>query len=383
MNIRKAYRYRLKPTRKQTIFFSQFAGCSRYVFNRGLAERQKVYEEEQRTLRYFDQSTHLTKWKEDLETAWLKETHSQVLQQSLKDLDSAFEHFFRRLKGGEKPGFPRFKCRGEHDAFRFPQGVKVKGDRVYLPKIGWVRFKKSREIGGAIKQTTVIREGDHWYVSFSCIEEMAVKEKVMPRLEKAVGIDVGIAKFATMAVGLENQIEVIENPRCLKRSEKKIKILQKHLSRKKKGSQNRRKCKRKLSRMYARLRFQRHDFVHQNSSKIVKNHDVICIEDLRIQKMLKKGSRGLNRAIGDAGWRKFFECLKYKAEERGKHLVEMDIYYPSTKMCSRCGEKQEMSLSQRVYKCTNCGIELDRDVNSAINMKAAGTTVVNACGVAR
>ena len=383
MNIRKAYRYRLKPSKKQLNLFAQFSGCCRYVYNQGLADRKEVYEKEKRSLSYCDQTKRLTEWKKDSEKSWLNDVHSQVLQQSLKDLDCAFENSFRRLKTGEKPGFPRFKAKGDHEAFRYPQGMKVNGSHVYLPKIGWVRFKKSREIGGKIKQTTVIQEAGHWYVSFSCMEEIRAKEKVMPHPDRVVGIDVGITTFATLATGRQNEIIEIKNPKYLTARQKEIKRLQKHLLRKQKGSQNRLKCKRRLSKLHARVRFQRHNFVHQASTRIVKSHDVICVENLGIKGMIEKGSRGLSRAIGDASWGKFLSCLKYKAEERGKHILEVDRYYPSTKVCSGCGHVQEMCLSERVYVCERCDLKKGRDVNSALNIKAAGTSVINACGAAR
>ena len=169
MIIRKTFKYCLRPNRETSEFFARFAGSCRWVYNRGLEQRKRAWEEEKRSITLYRQNNELTNLKKQEETSWLKEVHSQILQQSLSDLDKAYAAFFSRVKSGtQAPGYPRFRCKGDGDSFRYPQGVKVSEDRVFLPKIGWVRFRKSREVEGCIKQTTVIREGDRWYVCFSC-----------------------------------------------------------------------------------------------------------------------------------------------------------------------------------------------------------------------
>lgn len=213
MIVRKGFRFRLRPNKTAESLFRQFAGACRWVYNRGLAERKEAYEKDTRTVALYDQNKALTFLKAQEETTWLKDVHSQVLQQSLNDLDMAFYHFFRRIKNRETPGYPRFKCKDEKDSFRYPQGVKVDQDRVYLPKIGWVRFRKSREIRGEIRQTTVILEGGNWYVSFSCEWEEEAKSITHPN--DIAGIDLGLESFATIASN--TGIDEIANPRFLKK----------------------------------------------------------------------------------------------------------------------------------------------------------------------
>ncbi len=372
MKVLKGYKYRLRPKSKELKLLSQFAGCARYAYNRGL-ERKKCAHEEGKRLRYFDQNKELTVWRKEID--WLASCHSQVLQQSLKDLDRAFEHFFRRLREKKTPGFPRFKRRGDRDSFRYPQGFKIEDNRVFLPKIGWMRFRKSREIPGSIKDVTVMREGDNWNISFSV--EIEIEEKLVPLcLEKAIGIDLGCKSFATI-VGPE--VSTIEHPQYLKKQLSRIQKYGRVLSKKTYKSKNYFKFKKKLAKLHRKVKNVRADFLHKSSTDLVKNHDLICVEDLCVKRMLEEGSRSLSRKIADSGWRNFLDFLKYKAIDLGKRVVEVSPYFPSTKLCSSCGHKQMMPLSLREYHCA-CGLSLDRDVNAALNIKAAGTSVI-ACGV--
>ena len=369
MKTLKGYKYRLRPKKKQLEQLSQFAGCARYVYNRGLERRKQAYDQNE-TLRYFDQNKELTLWRKELD--WLESCHSQVLQQSLKDLNRAFENFFRRVREKKTPGFPRFKKRGDRDAFRFPQGFKVKEDQVYLPKLGWMRFRKSREIPGKIKEVTVMREGSNWNVSFSSEQEIEVTQ-VEPTA--GIGIDLGCERFATI-VGQE--ITFVEHPKLLKKYLTKLKRYGHVLSKKTYKSQNYFKFKKKLSKLHRKVRECRADFLHKLSTELVKNHDLICVESLHVKEMLENGSRALSRSIADSGWRKFLSFLGYKTKEKGKKLVELASYFPSTQLCSNCGTRKKLLISDREYRCS-CGLVLDRDVNAAINIKAAGTSAI-ACG---
>lgn len=225
----KTFKFRLRPNRKKTNLCAQFAGAGRWIYNRGLDQRNKLWEEEKRGISYFDQNNELVLLKNKEKTSWLKEIHSQVLQQALYDLNEAFGHFFRRVKNRETPGYPHFRCKGDHDSFRYPQGVKVKEDYVWLPKIGWVRFRKSREIEGEIKQTTVIGEGKYWYVCFACDIEKH-QEHSVESAEDIVGIDVGLEHFATIA--METKIEEIKSPYFLNKRLSKIRYLSRRLSKK-------------------------------------------------------------------------------------------------------------------------------------------------------
>lgn len=380
MLVKRAFKFRLKPTQAQLQKFQQFAGARRWIYNHGLEERQKAYTETEKTLTHFEQNNALVQLKENPETSWLKEIHSQVLQQGLKDLDRAFTNFFRRVKSGEKPGYPRFKRRGIRDSFRYPQGVKIEENKAFLPKIGWVTFKKTREFKGQLNETTIVQEADHWYISFSCEWEKHDAPTASINEERAVGIDLGLTRFATLACGTKNVFVTIPNPRILKQLLHKMRRLSRQLSKKVKGSKNRFKAQLKLSRLHARIRNLRHNFVHQLSLEMIKSHDIFCVESLNITSMLQKGTRALARSIADASWGYFLHCLKYKAEEHGKHVVEAGQYFPSTQLCSACDNKQKMELSMREYNCPNCGLKIDRDYNSAIDLKAAGITVLTACG---
>ena len=381
MILRKGIKYRLDPTRANRQDFACFAGCSRYVFNRGLDERIKEYDSTGKNVSHFQQNKNLTQWKREEGTAWLKQVHSQVLQQSLKDLDSAFQHFFRRCKQGEKPGFPCFKSKGEHDSFRFPQSVKVSGNKVYLPKIGWVRFRKSREIPGVIKQATVSRDGKHWNISFSCEIVQPDPKPPVPDTEEIIGIDLGIQYFLAAVRGTESEQLLIQSPAFLERDLERIRFLSRSYSRKKKGSANREKCRRKLADAYRKVKNRRLDFLHKLSTMIVKSHDVICVENLNIKKMLEDGCRSLSRRIADSGWRTFLNQIKYKAIELGKAVIEMSPYHPSSQLCSSCGSRRKMPLHRRQYDCAHCGFSEQRDINSALGIKAAGTSAFKkACG---
>ncbi len=380
MIIRKAFRYRLKPKGIQFRDFANFSGSCRYIYNKGLEERKTAYQQDQKTLSYFEQNIALTKLKQKEETRWLTEIHSQVLQQSLKDLDNAFRHFFRRVKEKQTPGYPRFKSKGIRDSFRYPQGVKIREDRAYLPKIGWVKFKRTREIEGTLKQTTISRRGDHWYISFSCEIEIPKLQKAPITEEKALGIDVGLIQYGVCAIGTKNRLLTIPSPKFLKTLLPRLRILSRRLSKKQKGSQNWKKARRQLAKLHAKIRHARENFAHQLSHMIVKSHDIICVESLNIRAMLENKEQKLARAISDAGWGQFLTYLKYKATEKGKHFVEAGKYFPSTQLCSRCRHKQKMGLSERIFSCESCHLTIDRDYNSAISIKSAGMSVLNACG---
>lgn len=379
MIIRKAFRYRLKPTKEQKQKLTNFAGACRFVYNRGLAKRKELYEKQGKSISYYEQNVELTQLKKQEDTSWLKEMHSQILQQSLQDLDKGFKRFFKEKDGG----YPRFKCKGVRDSFRYPQGVKIDSNKAYLPKIGWVTFIKSREIEGDLKQTTIAREGDHWYISFSCQIEIQDPKPVSIKEDNAIGIDVGLKTYATCAIGKQHKLISIESPKFYHRLLPRLKVLQRRVSRKQKGSINWKKAKRQLAKLHAKIKHARENFAHQLSTWIVKNHDVICVETLKIKSLLQAKQHKLARFISDAGWRQFLTYLKYKAEEQGKHFVEAGEYYPSTQICSSCGNLQEMSLQMRKYSCKNCGLNIDRDYNSSIAIKAAGISVLKACGATR
>lgn len=380
MLLKKGLKYRLDPTPGQRHLFAQFAGACRFLYNRGLEQRKSAYEKSGKSLTYFEQNNELVSLKREEATIWLKDVHSQVLQQALKNLDNAFQRFFQNIKSGKKPGFPRFKCKRLRDSFRYPQWVKTEGNNAYLPKIGWVPFRKSREIEGEIKQATILREGDHWYISFSTEQEVADPIPAPILEEKAVGIDMGLKTFATLAKGINNQPTYISNPRFFTQYLQRLRVLSRRLSKKVKFSKNWLKTKRQLSKLHARIKHCREDFAHKLSTAIVKSHDIICVEGLNIANLLEKGTTSLSRSIADASWRFFLRCLEYKTKAQGKHFVETGQYFPSTQTCSACGARKKMELQDREYQCPNCSMVMDRDLNSAILEKAAGMSVLKACG---
>lgn len=247
-----------------------------------------------------------------------------------------------------------------------------------MPKIGWVRFRKTREIKGKLNQTTIIKEGNAWYVCFSCEwEEIDQIQKIKDA--RVVGIDVGLENFATIA---SNELfSEVASPRFLAKSLSHLRFLARQLSSKIKFSKNWVKAKTKLQAFHAKLRYRRQDFLHKLSTDLVKNHDVIAVESLKVKELLMNAPRSLARNISDAGWGQFLEMLKYKCTYTGKKLAEAAEFFPSTQLCSQCGCRNKIGLSTRQYSC-GCGLVIHRDRNAALNLQAVGMTVLKACGAA-
>ena len=370
--IQKTFLYRLKPTLVQKTKCMQFAGARRFIYNHGLNLVKTAFDNKLKIPSYTDIANTLPLLKNNSDTSWLKDIHSQVLQQTLKDLETAIKNFFRGLKTKKKIGFPAFKKKGKNDSFRYPQGVKCKDGKIWLPKIGWVAYYDSQPLEGIIKQVTVKRQGIHWYVAIVCEVEQIVT--VVPiTAEKTIGLDLGLSHFASISDG-----SVIENQSFLKKELRKLAYLQRSVSRKKKGSNNRKKSVAKVVKKHIDIFNQRKNFAHQLSHTLVKNHDAIVVEDLCIKGMVQ--NRHLSRAISDVGWGMFLNFLKYKCFWYGKHFLQINRFFPSSKICSSCGCQQEMPLEMRTYQCKNCGIQIDRDLNASLNIRAAGLAVFNACG---
>lgn len=270
---RKSYCFRLKPSASQAVAFSRAAGCCRRVWNSALDLQKKNLEEKKYVLSYASMCRKLTEWKANEETRFLKEdAHSQSLQQAVKDLSRALKD---SATGGK--GFPKFKKRGRHDSFRYPQGVKLEGNRIKLPKIGWVKFIKSQEVEGRVKNVVVSRRMEKWYVSIQV--EMDVPEPVHES-KSVVGIDMGVVRFATISDGT-----FIEPIRAFDKAKRKVAIAQRSLSRKKKFSSNWQKQKLKVQRILSRIARIRNDFLHKVSSTICKSHAVVVLEDLKVKNM--------------------------------------------------------------------------------------------------
>lgn len=358
----KAFKYELNPNIEQRAMLSKHFGCTRFVFNWGLNEKSKAYKETGKNISCFDLIKRVTQMKQEEGTEWLKEVHSQPLQMALRNLDNAFTNFFNK-----RASFPRFKSKRRHQSFQYPQGVKVKENLVFLPKIGWVHFFKSRELFGKTKTVTVsVTPTGRYFVSILCDTGLTKPEKKERRKETAVGIDLGIKDFA-----VTSDKQVFENQRHLVKSLKKLRLEQRSLARKKKGSNRREKQRIKVAKLHEKVVNQRKDFLHKVSTGLVRKYDTITIEDLNVSGMIK--NRKLAKHIQDVGWRSFCSMLEYKCEWYGKNLVAIGRFEPSSKMCNCCGHiNKDLKLSDRLWDCPNCQTTIERDFNAALNIKDFG-----------
>jgi putative transposase len=360
MRIRKSFQYRLRLTKKQTKLLQNLLEECRWVYNELLDQRKLAYEELDISLTKYQQSMLLPLLK--AERSSLDQVHSQVLQNVVDRLDKSFQAFFRRCKGGEKPGFPRFRGMHRYNSFCYPQsGFSLIGKELKLSKIGNIRLKMHRLIEGEIKTCTLRKNasGD-WDVSFSC----EVNVEPLPPRHESIGIDVGLTHFATLSNGQE-----IANPRFFKQAEKTLAKGQRKLDKLKKGSPERRKQGKVVAKIHERIGNQRKDFCHKESKKIVEQYQYICIEDLDIKKMIEKSF--FAKSITDASWNQFRQFLTYKAAEAGRKLGVVNPAY-TTQTCHQCGHREEKKLSERMHCCSQCGYKATRDLNAAQNILALG-----------
>jgi len=360
MLVRKSFQFRLRPTKKQKkMLQSQLDEC-RWLYNELLAQRKLSYEELDFSLSKYQQLMFLPLLK--TERPSLDQVHSQVLQNIVDRLDKAFQSFFRRCKAGEKPGFPRFRGEHRYNSFCYPQsGFTVIHQELKLSKIGSIRMKMHRPIEGEIKTCTLRRNasGD-WDISLSCEVEI----QPQPQKTTSIGIDVGLAHFAVLSNGQE-----IPNPRFFQKGQKALAKVQKNLAKLEKGTKERRKKGKAAAKIHEKIRNQRKDFCHQESRKIIKEYQYICIEDLNIKKMVE-GSH-FAKSITDASWNQFRQFLTYKAVEAGRKLGLVNPAY-TTQDCSRCKHREEKKLSVRMHCCSQCGYKITRDQNAAENILALG-----------
>ena len=375
-----AYKYELIPDGQQERQMRRFAGSCRFVFNKALALQKERYERGEKKLGYAGLCKLLTEWRNSTETAWLKETHSQPLQQTLKDLERAYANFFEK-----RADFPRFKKKGQSDSFRFPQGIKLDqgNSRVFLPKLGWMRFRKSRQVLGEVRSATVSQSGGKWFVSI--LTERTV-DKPIPQ-GGAVGIDVGIARFATLSDG-----SFIEPLNSFRKYESRLRRHQRAMSRKTKFSSNWKKAKAKVQKIHTRIANVRKDFLHKASATISKNHALVVVEDLKVSNMSRsakgtvdapgrnvRAKSGLNKSILDQGWGEFRRQLDYKLAWRGGHLIAVPPQYTS-QTCPCCGHvSKDNRQTQAKFECVDCGFEENADKVGAINVLERGQRLL-ACG---
>ncbi len=351
MLIRQAFRYRLQPTSEQRHQLAVQFGHVRHTYNWALARRQDHYKATGQTLPFYALKREVTALKVDPTHSWLKEADSQVLQAKVEDLEKAYKGFFER-----GTGFPHFKAKKDRQSIRYPQRFRFKDNRIYLPKVGWVRAIFHREMVGTPKNVTISKTpaGDY-YASIQCEREIESPVHIGP----AVGIDVGLTDLAVLSTG-----EKIPHPKHLRTAEKKLTRLQRSLSRKVKGSKNREKARILVARQHEHVANGRRDTLHKLSDRLTHEFGTIRMENLNIRGMLK--NHKLAKGVADSGWGTLVTFCRYKAEWRGGVVEQIGHFYPSTKTCHVCAYKNDaLTLKDREWTCPQCGTVHDRDVNAA------------------
>ena len=376
--MRKSFQYRIYPTKKQETILEDTLELCRELYNHLLDQRELSWEREQKGLSLYDQINTFPLLKHKV--PHLCNIHSQVLQNVAVRVDLAFQAFFRRVKLGERPGYPRFHGEDRYNSFSYPQsGFKVNCNSVSLSKIGEVCAVIHRPTEGKIKTCTIKKiPTGKWFVSFSC----EVEQSLLPKCSASIGIDAGLLSFITLSSG-----EKVDNPRFFKTEEKALARVQRRLAKQEKGSRERRRRRKAVALRHERIKNKRKDFTHKLSHGLVHAYGVIAIEDLNINNMQRDNFTCLNKSIADAAWRSFFDMLCYKAECAGRTVLKVNPAYTS-QTCSRCGYRQKLKLSNRHFKCPCCELSLDRDVNAALNilslgLQTLGLTPVEALGLPR
>jgi putative transposase len=367
--VKRAYKYRFYPTPEQADQFTRTFGCVRYVYNRALAERSRAWTQEQRRISYAESDKMPTGWKRDPGTSWLTEPSKGPLQVALRNLQGAFDKFWRK-----QTGYPQFKKKGrsKDSATYFANCFTYRNGQIKLAKQAEplnIRWSRPLPEGAQPSQVTVSRDSAGRY-HISIVVEDTITEHT-PK-DAMLGVDAGITSLYTLSTG-----EKISNPRHEKKDRGRLAKSQRVLARKQKGSANRAKARLKVARIHARIADRRRDHLHKLSTRLVRENQVIAIEDLSVRNMVR--NRSLARAISDASWSRFRSMLEYKADWYGRTVVAVDRFYPSSKTCSSCGRiNDSMPLQVRHWAC-RCGVIHDRDVNAAKNIQAAGLAVL-ACG---
>jgi putative transposase len=375
--INMAYKFRIYPNEEQKILLAKHFGSCRFVWNYFLNERKEHYLKNKEeieakrikgNLNYYDNSKALTILKKQDEFKWLNECNSQALQATLKHLDAAYKMFFRKTHK-----FPRFKSKHNKQSFTIPQFFKLENNKIYIPKFkNGIKVKEHKKLEGKFIVATISKNIQNQYYVAIIVEK---EVKNLEKLQTAVGIDLGIKDLATLSNGV-----VYENIKPLKNNIKKLKYLQKQLSKSKKGSGVRKRRQLKLAKYHLKISNIRNDYLHKITNQISNENQIVCLEDLAVSNMIK--NHKLAQAISDVSWHEFKRQLEYKCKWKGRQLVIIDRFFPSSKTCNVCGTiNQELTLKDREWTCKNCGTMHDRDVNASVNILKQGLNIADGISV--
>jgi putative transposase len=369
MKINKTFKYRIYPTKEQEILLAKHFGAKRFVFNYFLDQRKKTYLESKKSLNYHDNAKVLTTIKKQDEYLWLKEVNSQSLQSSLRDLEVAYNRFFSKQNK-----FPRFKSKHDKQSFRIPQFVEYKDEELWIPKFKQaIKVKEDRPLTGEILFATISKTPTNkYFVSITCETDYTPYQNN----DNKVGVDLGIKELAICSNG-----KIYNNIKTTKQFEKLLAYEQRQLSKKVKGSKNRNKQRIKVAKIHEKIGSTRLNHIHNITTTIVRENQMICVEDLSVKNMMK--NHCLSKSISDASWSEFLRQLKYKSEWNERKLISIGKFFPSSKTCNKCKFiNQDLTLADREWVCPNCGEKLDRDLNASKNILEQGLNNFNSgCGI--